>query len=100
MTNFNPEKTISATTYGMIVNAIKFSNENSYVKNIQLHGTTKYQQTNNVTFNPKQENLYLKALHGLDAYSKKEKQKLDEIGFNKVKTTYNRESLSVYCHSG
>ena len=96
MTNFNPEKTISATASGIIISYgdVKkhqyVSYESSYVKEIQLHGTTRYQQNNNVTFTPTQENLYLKALHGLDAYDKKELKSITKESFDKIKATYSR----------
>ena len=71
----NPNKTISANSKGITINFgdvnkhkfVYYNNNNDVVKNIQLHGTVKYQKIHHPEFNKIQERLYTEAVYGLKA---------------------------------
>ena len=72
---YNPNKTISANSKGIVVsfgdvNKHKFVKyESVLVQQIQLYGTVKYQKIEHPGFNPMQEKLYAEAMYGLNFYT-------------------------------
>jgi hypothetical protein len=75
---YNPNKTISANSKGIIVSFgdvnkhrfIKYESET--VNQIQLYGTVKYQSIEQTGFNPIQEKLFAEAMYGLNFYTAEE----------------------------
>ena len=75
---YNPNKTISANSKGIIVSFgdvnkhrfIKYESET--VNQIQLYGTVKYQSIEQTGFNPIQEKLFAEAMYGLNFYTPEE----------------------------
>ncbi|MFO0453024.1 MAG: hypothetical protein ACK52I_30925 [Pseudomonadota bacterium] len=104
MKKFNSEKTISANANGIVISYSKpykkkfVKYESEYVKNVQIHGTVKYQKLQvETTFNDKQKDLYLKTILGFNAYSKEEltqmsenKKQLIAIQYTKTKRILNK----------
>jgi hypothetical protein len=75
---YNPNKTISANSKGIVVsfgdvNRHKFIKyESTVVQQIQLYGTVKYQKIEQSEFNPTQEKLFAEAMYGLNFYTTEE----------------------------
>lgn len=95
MSRNNQNKTISCNSNGMVIsygdaNKHQFMRyENAHVKNIQLHGTVKYQQIEkNTQFSPKQKDLYSKVVYGFKAYSPAEIASMSETAKKNVSVTY------------
>ena len=76
----NSDKTISANSKGITIyygdNKKHMFTSYSYVKKIQIEGTTKYQKLESFDFNERQEKIYSKLVYGLEAYTNQELNKL------------------------
>jgi hypothetical protein len=96
MAKFNAEKAISANSKGIVIsyrdaNKHKFIRyESSYVKNIQISGTAKYQKLHAENFNEKQQELYQKTIYGFKAYSKEEINALNENSKQQIIVNYTK----------
>lgn len=92
----NQNKTVSANSKGIVVsfrdvNKHKFiPYDSQYVKQIQLHGTAKYQQLEVEVFNPTQRRIYNEALYGFAIYSPKEIQELSPSKKHFIQKNYHR----------
>lgn len=92
----NQNKTVSANSKGIVVsfrdvNKHKFiPYDSQYVKQIQLHGTAKYQQLEVEVFNPTQRRIYDEALYGFAIYSPKEIQELSPSKKHFIQKNYHR----------
>lgn len=92
----NQNKTVSANSKGIVisfrdVNKHKFiPYESQYVKQIQLHGTTKYQQIETVVFNSTQRRIYDEALYGFAVYSPEEIKALSPTKKHFIQKNYHR----------
>jgi len=98
MAKFNAEKAISANSKGIVisyrdVNKYQFIRyeSTSYVKNIQISGTVKYQKIQpEENFNEKQRDLYQKTVYGFKAYSKEELNALNEKSKQQIIVNYTK----------
>jgi hypothetical protein len=93
MARFNPEKTISANSKGMVI-SYRDQNKTSFVKyevvdKIQLEGTSKYQQMVKY-FTPQQKDLYQKVVYGFKAYTPEEIASMSEKTKINVTVTYTK----------
>ena len=97
MIRFNPEKTVSANSNGVVISYrdtnknMYFPYENQLVKEIQVNGTTKYQKLDVfVHFSPKQKEIYQKTVYGFKAYTQEELCKMSEKNKTSIIITYTK----------
>jgi hypothetical protein len=91
----NCEKTISATTHGIIVSYSDAKKHMfvgyerpKYVKKIQLEGTAKYQNIDN--FTPSQRELFMSTVYGFSAFTKNEIEAMSKTKKFKIKVAYTK----------
>jgi hypothetical protein len=112
MNKINQEKTISANSAGIVIsyrdaNKHQFMKyESTYVKNVQLNGTVKYQQVDAIYLSPKQKDLYSRLLHGFKMFSSEELRALSVstkktilINYTKAQRILNRWKQDVVYNS-
>jgi hypothetical protein len=92
----NSEKTISANskgiiiTYGDVNKHMYTSYGNSYVKKVQLEGTSKYQNVQTHSLTPTQKELYFKIVYGFSSFSNEELASMSKTKKYKVLTNYTK----------
>jgi hypothetical protein len=64
--------------------------ESTYVKNVQLKGTVKYQQVDALYLSPKQKNLYSRLLHGFKIFSSEEFKSLSASSKKTILINYTK----------
>lgn len=94
---YNAEKTVSATTRGIIVSYTGAKKHMfigyetpKHVKKIQWQGTKRYQNIENQSFNRVQKEIYLKAVYGFQAFSPEELATMSKTKRFKVKIVYTK----------
>ena len=92
----NTSKTASANLKGIVIsfqenNKHKFiPYENQYVKQVQLHGTAKYQQFEPPVFNLAQHKVYSEAVYGLSVFTKQELEKMPATKKSAIMAHFNK----------
>ena len=92
----NPEKTVSATSKGIII-SFRDVNKHRYipyesktVSEIQLYGKIKYQEVESPAFNKIQQLIYSEAVYGLTIYNEKQRASMAPAKKKAVTIIYNR----------
>lgn len=88
----NSDKTISANSKGITIyygeNKKHMFTSYDYVKKVQIQGTTKYQKLESFDFNERQEKIYSRLVHGLEAFSNYELNKLSSSVKKRIIVNY------------
>lgn len=96
MNKINQEKTISANSAGIVIsyrdaNKHQFMKyESTYVKNVQLNGTVKYQQVDATHLSPKQKEAYHKLLYGFKMFTSEELKALNASARQSILINYTK----------